>query len=139
MFLRAFNWVMLVVVAVVAAVRARADYPVVSHRYAADPTGLKWNGRLYIFCSNDNENDTNSYLMHSFVCFSTDDLKNWTDHGVVFDVPSNASWASLAWAPSVRLQLRPALYVFRQRRLRALAWRRAAFPRGRSRTPKAAR
>jgi arabinoxylan arabinofuranohydrolase len=79
---------------------ARADYPIVSHRYAADPAALQFNGRLYLYCSNDDDNGTNGYVMHSITCFSSDDLKNWTDHGVVFQVPLNASWASLSWAPS---------------------------------------
>ena len=35
---------------------ARADYPIVSQRYAADPTGLEFNGRLYLYCSNDDDN-----------------------------------------------------------------------------------
>jgi len=91
----------LLLLAVLAVASARADYPIVSQRYAADPTGLEFNGRLYLFCSNDDDNDTNSYLMHSITCFSTEDLKNWTDNGVVFQVPQNASWASLSWAPSV--------------------------------------
>ena len=73
----------------------------VSHRYAADATGIECNGRLYLYCSNDDENSTNSYSMTSIVCFSTDDLKNWTDHGVVFQAPQNAAWATYAWAPSV--------------------------------------
>ncbi len=83
------------------AIVARADYPLVSHRYAADPAAVEFNGRLYLYCSNDDENGTNSYLMSSITCFSTDDLKNWTDHGVVFSATNNTSWASLAWAPSV--------------------------------------
>ena len=80
--------------------RALADYPIVSQRYAADPGGLEFNGRIYIYCSNDDDNGTNSYIMHSITCFSSDDLKNWTDHGVVLNVPTNASWASLSWAPA---------------------------------------
>lgn len=79
-----------------------ADYPLVSHRYLADPDGLEYNGQLYLYCSNDDDNSTNGgYSMHSIVCISTDDLKNWTDHGVVFQVPQNASWASFSWAPTV--------------------------------------
>src|SRR5947209_16389264 len=39
--------------------------------------------------------------MRSLVCVSTDDLKNWTDHGEVLRVPQNVSWASYAWAPTV--------------------------------------
>jgi arabinoxylan arabinofuranohydrolase len=82
------------------ALSALADYPIVSHRYAADPAAVEFNGRLYLYCSNDDENGTNGYLMTSITCFSTDDLKNWTDHGVVFDAQLNTSWAGLTWAPS---------------------------------------
>lgn len=39
--------------------------------------------------------------MSSLVCVSSSDLKNWTDHGVVLDVPRDASWAGLSWAPSI--------------------------------------
>ena len=78
-----------------------ADYPVIYQRYAADPSGLVYNGRMYIYCSNDDDNDRTNYLMHSITCFSTDDLKNWTDHGVVFDAKQNTSWAGFFWAPSV--------------------------------------
>src|ERR1051326_8788145 len=90
---------------------ARADYPIVSQRYAADPTGVEFNGRLYLYCSNDDDNGTNGYVMHSLTCFSTDDLKNWTDHGVVFQTPQNASWASLSWAPSV-ISNKSKLYLY---------------------------
>jgi arabinoxylan arabinofuranohydrolase len=79
-----------------------ADYPLISHRYLADPDGIEYNGRLYLFCSNDDDNSVaGGYTMHSIVCISTDDLKNWTDHGVVFQVPQNASWAARSWAPTV--------------------------------------
>lgn len=86
--------------ALASVVSARADYPIVSHSYAADPAAVEFNGRLYVYCSNDNENGTNGYNMASINCFSTDDLKNWTDHGVVFRA-NTTSWASLTWAPSV--------------------------------------
>ncbi len=79
---------------------ARADYPLASHKYAADPAGMEFNGRLYLYCSNDTDNTTNSYQMHSISCYSSDDLKNWTDHGEVLQVPRDVSWASLSWAPS---------------------------------------
>ena len=80
-----------------------ADYPIASHRYLADPGALVYNGRVYLYCSNDDDNPTDEkggYRMKSIVCISSSDLKNWTDHGVVFKVPENASWASLSWAPS---------------------------------------
>lgn len=78
-----------------------ADYPLVSYRYLADPGALVYNGRVYLYCSNDDENPVEGgYEMKSIVCVSSNDLKNWTDHGVVFQVPRDASWAGKSWAPS---------------------------------------
>jgi arabinoxylan arabinofuranohydrolase len=81
--------------------RAGADYPIMSHRYLADPGSLVYEGRLYLYNSNDDDNPAEGdYSMHSIVCVSTSDLKNWTDHGIVFQVPEDASWANDSWAPS---------------------------------------
>ncbi len=79
---------------------ALADYPIASHRYLADPAALVHGGRVYLYASNDDDNDVaGGYTMHSFVCVSSSDLKNWTDHGIVFQVPADASWAQYSWAP----------------------------------------
>lgn len=79
---------------------AWADYPIMSHRYLADPGAMVYNGRVYLYNSNDDDNNgTTSYLMKSIVCVSSSDMKNWTDHGIVFQVPADASWASYSWAP----------------------------------------
>jgi arabinoxylan arabinofuranohydrolase len=79
---------------------ARADYPIASHRYLADPGSLVLNGRVYLYNSNDDDNPVEGgYEMKSIVCVSSADLKNWTDHGVVFSVPAGASWAGDSWAP----------------------------------------
>ena len=80
-----------------------ADYPIASHRYLADPGALVYNGRVYLYCSNDDDNpvdEKGGYAMHSIVCISSSDLKNWTDHGIVFEVPQDATWAGKSWAPS---------------------------------------
>ena len=83
---------------------ALADYPIVSHRFLADPGALVYKGRVYLYCSNDDDNPTTEnggrYLMKSIVCVSSSDLKNWTDHGIVFQVPEDAEWAERSWAPS---------------------------------------
>lgn len=81
--------------------RLLADYPIVSHRYLADPGAMVHEGRVYVYCSNDDENSTaGGYVMKSIVCVSSSDLKNWTDHEIVFQVPANASWAGNSWAPA---------------------------------------
>lgn len=79
-----------------------ADYPIASHRYLADPGTLVHKDRVYIYCSNDDENPVEGgYQMSTLVCVSSSDMKNWTDHGVVFKAPDNASWAKRTWAPGV--------------------------------------
>ncbi len=82
---------------------SKADYPIASHRFLADPGALVYNGRVYLYCSNDDDNSTDEkggYRMSTIVCISSSDLKNWTDHGVVFKVPRDAEWAGRSWAPS---------------------------------------
>ncbi len=94
------GWAFFLLAIVVAT--ARADYPIASHRYLADPAAFVHEGRVYLYCSNDDENAVEGgYEMKSIVCVSSADLKNWTDHGVVFRVPANASWAVHSWAPAV--------------------------------------
>lgn len=83
-----------------AASRGRADYPIASHRYVADPGSLVSGGRVYLYGSNDDDNAVaGGYDMKSFICVSSSDLKNWTDHGEVLRVPADAAWAGHAWAP----------------------------------------
>ncbi len=79
---------------------AHADYPIVSHRYLADPGSLVLDGRVYLYNSNDDDNPVDGgYQMKSVVAVSSSDLKNWTDHGEVFRVPRDAEWAGFSWAP----------------------------------------
>lgn len=80
---------------------ARADFPVVSQRYLADPAPLVTKDRVYIYCSNDDLSPVEGgYVIPSVVCVSTGDMKNWTDHGVVFEAERDTSWAKRSWAPS---------------------------------------
>ncbi|MBP2629611.1 MAG: beta-xylosidase [Firmicutes bacterium] len=88
-----------VLVSISGTVTVFADYPLFYQRYTADPSGLEYNGRLYLYCSHDVYDPNNpSYIMNDITCISTDDLKNWTDHGEVFKA---SGWANLSWAPVV--------------------------------------
>lgn len=83
-----------------------ADYPIFSQRYTADPSGIEYNGRLYVYCSADflkigSNGPELGYYMKNITCISTDDMKNWTDHGEVFDVKDCKWGANLSWAPSI--------------------------------------
>ena len=43
-------------------------------------------GRVYLYGSWDQYNDNKTYCSHQYRVFSTDDMKNWKDHGISFDV-----------------------------------------------------
>ena len=75
-----------------------AGNPIVSHKYTADPATIVVDDRLYIFCSHDLDYQTD-YDIIDYTLVSSDDLVNWTDHGEVFKVPDDASWATKAYAP----------------------------------------
>lgn len=80
-----------------------ADYPIYSQNYTADPTAIEYNGRLYVYLSHDVDATANQsdYNIPEIICISTDDMKNWTDHGVVFNAKNDSKWARVSWAPSV--------------------------------------
>ena len=82
---------------------AKADYPIFWQRYTADPSGIEYNGRLYLFCSHDTYNAERGYgyFMNDITCISTDDMKNWTDHGEVFHAKDSKWGAKMTWAPCV--------------------------------------
>ena len=85
--------------------------------FCADPTALEYNGRLYVYGSNDSQEfiangkgGENSYgKIKSLVVFSTDDLVNWTFHGTIDVAKLCSSWTGNpwykgfmnSWAPSV--------------------------------------
>lgn len=70
--------------------------PIVTHVFMADPTARAFEGRIYLYTSHDRDNAT-SYNMNDYHVFSSDDLVNWQDHGVVLN--SREMWASALYAP----------------------------------------
>lgn len=91
---------------------AQAQNPFVTDSYTADPTARVFNNRLYVYPSHDvdvcgpNQGD-NSYCMPDYHVYSTDDLVNWTDHGVIID-QNNVPWVRKnsygMWAPDCVLK-----------------------------------
>ena len=95
----ALGWLLWGLIVPMASV-VQADYPIISNRYLADPTSMVHEGRVYVYCSNDDESPVRGgYNIPNVVCISTCDMKNWTDHGIVFDAERDTSWAKKSWAP----------------------------------------
>ena len=91
----------------------KADQPVISHVYTADPNAFVFNDRIYIICSHDLPNQR-GYDLYDYELVSTDDLQNWTDHGFVFSVgrgagpynqgKTDAPWAGHCYAPGTAIR-----------------------------------
>ncbi|MGN0630267.1 MAG: family 43 glycosylhydrolase [Ruminococcus sp.] len=86
----------------------RYNNPISSDFFCADPTSVEYNGRLYLFGTNDHEQfeqagpdvDNTYEKIKSFVVLSTDDMVNWTYHGEI-NVGEIAPWITNSWAPSI--------------------------------------
>ena len=79
--------------------------PLLDFQFCADPTAIEYNGRLYVYGTNDHqqyeEAESNSYeKIKSLVMMSTDDMVNWTYHGLI-PVGEIAPWIIASWAPSI--------------------------------------
>ncbi|MGO1296402.1 MAG: non-reducing end alpha-L-arabinofuranosidase family hydrolase [Vibrio sp.] len=78
---------------------AFAKNPVVSHVYTADPAARVFNGRVYVVTTHDQDTQTDYSQLKDYYLFSSDDMVNWQDHGIIWNSKNNTSWANLAYAP----------------------------------------
>ncbi len=86
----------------------RYNNPVSSQFFCADPTAVEYNGRLYLYGTNDHQqyeiagaDKDNTYeQIKSMVVFSTDDMTNWIYHGEI-NIGEVAPWIMNSWAPTV--------------------------------------
>lgn len=82
--------------------------PISPEIFCADPTAVEYNGRLYVYGTNDHQqyeekgaDKDNTYeKIKSLVVFSTDDMINWEYHGEI-NVGEIAPWIINSWAPSI--------------------------------------
>lgn len=82
--------------------------PLLDFIFVADPTSVEYNGRLYVYGTNDTQqldsvgkDGKNTYqYIHSLVMLSTDDMVNWTYHGLI-EVKVLSPWGIASLAPSI--------------------------------------
>ena len=82
--------------------------PISASVFCADPTAIEYEGRLYVYGTNDyqqyianKKTGENGYgNIKSLVVFSTDDMVNWTFHGTIDVGKVCGSWCGQSWAPS---------------------------------------
>ena len=83
-----------------------AQNPVIKGLYSADPTARVFEGKVWLYPSHDIispvEPERRWFCMEDYHVFSSEDLVNWTDHGVILD-QKNVPWGNpegySMWAP----------------------------------------
>jgi len=86
---------------------ATATNPIIMDQFTADPTARVFEGRMYLYPSHDilatpGHGRTNWFCMEDYHVFSSANLTDWEDHGVVVN-QTNVEWANPTsysmWAP----------------------------------------
>lgn len=88
------------------ALGAHAQNPIIRNQFTADPTARVFNDRIYLYPSHDIPSPVERlktwFCMADYHVFSSDDLTEWTDHGVIVD-QNNVPWVQpdsySMWAP----------------------------------------
>ncbi len=99
------SWVFAIILAI-PALSAAAQNPVIRDQYAADPTARVFGDRVYLYPSHDIISpvapEKRWFAMADYHVFSSTDLTDWTDHGVILD-QKQVAWANpegyAMWAP----------------------------------------
>lgn len=82
----------------VAPAAGQAPPPAVLPGVNADPHIAAFNGRFYLYPTTDG---TTGWRSTSFQAWSSEDLVDWRNEGVILDLPRDLAWADLhAWAPA---------------------------------------
>lgn len=83
-----------------------AQNPIIHDQFTADPTARLFNGRMYLYPSHDIESPIEElkewFCMADYHVFSSDNLVDWTDHGVILtqnDIPWVKPNSYAMWAP----------------------------------------
>ena len=90
----------------VAVVAMYAQNPIIRNQFTADPTARVFNGKMYVYPSHDIPSPVEHlkewFCMGDYHVFSSENLVDWTDHGVILDqnqVPWVKPNSYTMWAP----------------------------------------
>lgn len=95
-----------VVFLLLCAIGVKAQNPIIHDQFTADPTARVFNGKVYLYPSHDIPSPVNRlkewFCMADYHVFSSDNLTDWHDHGVILsqeNVPWGNPEAYSMWAP----------------------------------------
>jgi beta-xylosidase len=76
--------------------------PIIRHEFTADPAAMVYKGKVYLYTGHDVAPEGHhGYVMHEWLCFSSEDMVTWTEHPIPMNVKT-FKWAKDdAWASQV--------------------------------------
>lgn len=92
----------------------KGQNPIIQTKYTADPAPMVYHDTVFLYTSHDEDDSPpgqGKFLMRNWLCYTSTDMVNWTDHGEVASL-KNFKWADKAitgwggfdngaWAPQV--------------------------------------
>lgn len=80
-----------------------AQNPIIQTKFTADPAPMVYNDTVYLYAGHD-EDDAIGFKMLNWMLYTSTDMVNWTEHGVIAGVKEpfkTFAWADghSAWAP----------------------------------------
>lgn len=96
--------ILIIVACVLTVISGYAQNPIIQTKFTADPAPLVYNDTVYLYTSHDEDDAApgmGKFLMRDWLCYTSTDMVNWTDHGVVASL-KDFKWGKQdngAWAP----------------------------------------
>lgn len=85
--------------ALLKSLNVNAQRPIIQTKYTADPAPMVYNDTVFLYTTHD-EDDAEGFKMQDWLLYTSTDMVNWTDHGVVASLKSfdwvkrdNGAWA----------------------------------------------
>lgn len=83
---------LIVMLALMSAIVCRGQNPIIQTKFTADPAPLVYHDTVFLYTGHD-EDDAKNFKMLDWLLYTSADMVNWTDRGIV------ASLQSFSWAP----------------------------------------
>jgi hypothetical protein len=92
-----------ILVLMVIALVGSGQNPIIQTKYTADPAPMVYNDTVFLYTSHD-EDDAFGFKMFNWLLYTSTDMVNWTEHGIIAGVKEpykTFAWADghSAWAP----------------------------------------
>ena len=75
----------LIIISIISAVPAYAENPIIQTKFTADPAPMVYKDTVFLYTSHD-EDDATGFHMLNWMLYTTTDMVNWTDHGIIAGV-----------------------------------------------------